>query len=255
MAKKKDLRELKDTLDQRESEKVVEAAKSAEDDKIREAVMAEFKKKAEDEDYPRLRRENEVLMDRVLRLERELRLRRGREGDGDETEDDFPEEIIEPEVLDEPAPEQVMVHTPKPKTEAKPEAKPKPKADTKTDAPIKVSADLGVLPGVPKKPEAKPVETKPAPKPVTSKPAPPAPKPVPTPKVAPPITVAAYHHDGPGKAYKYWSYRGKCWKLTSNIWAAQQFGSDLWEPVWAWYRDGSIHHILNEQECEEYLPH
>ena len=98
-------------------------------------------------------------------------------------------------------------------------------------------------------PKAEPAPAaKPTPKPAsTPKATPKATKP--TPKPAPKLVV-----EGPGMAYKYWNYKTRTWSITTNIWAAKQLGIDLWEPIWVWYEDGGIDHLLTEEESKLYLP-
>lgn len=282
MAKRKELRELQETLDQRESEKVVEAAKAAEEtDKIRSELMAEMKAKAQASDYGRLEEENKALMDRVLELEKRLKEKRSEpeeelekpekeviedepeEMDLGETEDNLPEDINigddyddledeseEPEEGDED-PESVEPVVTKP-------AAPRGKDGKKSDKAPKSR------PVMVHNPRSKRPETKPAAPKKSERPQEPLMRPkvnmgsdgglqVSMPGVLP-TEAPSLHADGPGKAYKYWSYRDRCWKLTSNVWVAQQFGADLWETIWVYYRDGQISHLLSEQECERFLP-
>jgi len=98
-------------------------------------------------------------------------------------------------------------------------------------------------------PKAEPAPAaKPTPKPAsTPKATPKATKP--TPKPAPKLVV-----EGPGMAYKYWNYKTRTWSITTNIWAAKQLGIDLWEPIWVWYENGDIDHLLTDEETKLYLP-
>ncbi len=110
--------------------------------------------------------------------------------------------------------------------------------------------------------DAKPApapKAEPAPKPAPAPKAEPAPKPAPapkaaskakpTPKPAPKLVI-----EGPGMAYKYWNYKTRTWSITTNIWVAKQLGIDLWEPIWCWYENGDIDHLLTDEESKLYLP-
>ncbi len=57
---------------------------------------------------------------------------------------------------------------------------------------------------------------------------------------------------GPGYAFRYWDYKNKSYGLTSDIWKAKQKGS--YAPIWVWYDDGQIDHILSNDELDEYVP-
>lgn len=69
-----------------------------------------------------------------------------------------------------------------------------------------------------------------------------------------PFAIDGYRPDGPGKAYKYWDYERRCWFMTSNFWAATQIAGDLWQPIWVWYFDGKIHHVMDKKEIQKFLP-
>ena len=58
----------------------------------------------------------------------------------------------------------------------------------------------------------------------------------------------------PDRAYRYWSIKDRTWLITSDFWTAKQFGGDTWQPIWAWYIDGKIDHILSQDEADKYLP-
>ena len=58
----------------------------------------------------------------------------------------------------------------------------------------------------------------------------------------------------PDRAYRYWSIKDRTWLITSDFWTAKQFGGDTWQPIWAWYIDGKIDHILSQEEADKYLP-
>ena len=67
-----------------------------------------------------------------------------------------------------------------------------------------------------------------------------------------PVAFDGFHEDGPHKAYKYWNYKGRFWTLTEDFWFASEHG--LWRPVWVWYKNGEIHHLMTEEEKQMYLP-
>lgn len=58
----------------------------------------------------------------------------------------------------------------------------------------------------------------------------------------------------PDRAYRYWSIKDRTWLITSDFWTAKQFGGDTWQPIWAWYIDGKIDHVLSQEEADTYLP-
>lgn len=107
------------------------------------------------------------------------------------------------------------------------------------------------------KPESKPTEK---PKVVVSKPkTAEEPKPTEKPKAeAKPVVVmpssANAGRNGPAKAYKYWDYSSRQWLFTSNIFVADQLSNGEWMPVWVWYTDGVIDHILTSEEVKKYCP-
>ena len=81
----------------------------------------------------------------------------------------------------------------------------------------------------------------------------------PTPKAEKPKTVvttccSSGIANGPGKAYRYWDYQSRCWLLTPDIWRANQASNGEWDPIWVWYKDGEIHHILTNDELRKYCP-
>lgn len=60
--------------------------------------------------------------------------------------------------------------------------------------------------------------------------------------------------NGAGYAYKYWDYKSRTWCLSVNIWAAKQASNGVYTPVWVWYKNGVIDHILSEEELRKYAP-
>lgn len=159
---------------------------------------------------------------------------------------------------------------------SEPEGKP-----TKADVDVKASSpkfdfefDFG---DKPKDKPADPPASKAAPAAPAEKPAEkPAAEPAPAPKLAPksstkksttkaapvaepetkPIVVGvtAFAYEGPGKAYKYWSYKTRSFKVTPDIWKANQASNGDWEVIWVWFHNGAIHHILDDEELELYCP-
>ena len=119
----------------------------------------------------------------------------------------------------------------------------------------------------PKKQEPKKQEPKPKQEPVKqepkkqepAKPEPkkPEPKQEPVPAVQPvvqPVSVmdAFMHPDGPGKAYCYYDFDDCGYHLISDIWAVQMLSS-RWMPVWVYYKNGKIDHVLTKDEIKKYI--
>lgn len=69
-----------------------------------------------------------------------------------------------------------------------------------------------------------------------------------------PFAIDGYRPDGPGKAYKYWDYEIRQWVMTTDFWAATQIAGDLWQPIWVWYFDGKVHHVMDKREIQKFLP-
>ena len=63
-----------------------------------------------------------------------------------------------------------------------------------------------------------------------------------------------FRANGPGRAYKYWDYKTKTYGLKSDLWAAKQAGNGEYTPIWVWYVDGNIDHILDKEEIKKYTP-
>ena len=61
-------------------------------------------------------------------------------------------------------------------------------------------------------------------------------------------------YNGPGYAYLYWSAKYRRWGIKTDLWAAKQAGNGVYEPIWVWYKDGKIDHILSEDEIKKYTP-
>ena len=138
---------------------------------------------------------------------------------------------------DPPAPEPAPAS--KPAAEPAPAPKPAPGAHLKPDsAPVEEPA-----------PAPKPA-TKSTTKKSTTKAAPAA-----EPEAKPILVgVTAFAYEGPGKAYKYWHYKSRSYKVTPDIWKANQAGNGVWEVIWVWYHNGAVHHILDDEELELYCP-
>ena len=60
--------------------------------------------------------------------------------------------------------------------------------------------------------------------------------------------------NGPGLAYKYWIPKLKMWGIKVDLWAAKRAGNGVYEPVWVWFVDGAIDHILDAEEVRQYAP-
>ncbi len=60
--------------------------------------------------------------------------------------------------------------------------------------------------------------------------------------------------NGVGKAYRYWNSGTRTWKLSSDIWAAKQVSNGVYDIIWVMYKNGSIDHILSEEEIRAYAP-
>ena len=60
--------------------------------------------------------------------------------------------------------------------------------------------------------------------------------------------------NGVGKAYRYWNAITRTWKLSSDIWAAKQASNGVYDIIWVMYKNGSIDHILSEEEIRAYTP-
>ena len=59
--------------------------------------------------------------------------------------------------------------------------------------------------------------------------------------------------NGPGMGYKYPNYALGCYSLTSDIWKAKRISNGVYDPIWVWYKDGRIDHILDAAELEKYV--
>lgn len=57
--------------------------------------------------------------------------------------------------------------------------------------------------------------------------------------------------DGVRRAYVYRNLVTKMVYVTSDIWAAKQGGSGEYDPVWAFYKNGQVDHILSTAEITE----
>ncbi len=58
-----------------------------------------------------------------------------------------------------------------------------------------------------------------------------------------------------GYAYKYWHAETGSWGITSNIWAAKQASTGVYDPIWVWYDvNGHIDRLLTPEEVVRYTP-
>ena len=139
----------------------------------------------------------------------------------------------------------------------KPAEKPAPKPAPAEGKHLKPEAPPAEKPA-PAKPAEKPAE-KPAPKPAPAAPAEkpvtraaaPAEKPVAKPIIA---GIDRSGWNGPGHAYTYWDSDSRSWLVTPDIWVADQAGNGVWKPIWAWYKDGIVHHVLDKEEMKRFCP-
>ena len=60
--------------------------------------------------------------------------------------------------------------------------------------------------------------------------------------------------NGPRKVYKYWDYESRTYRTTTDIWAAKQASGGNYDPIWAWFKDGVIDHVLSNEEILRYVP-
>ncbi len=82
----------------------------------------------------------------------------------------------------------------------------------------------------------------------------PAPEPAKTENTeAKPISGACYRN-GAGYAFKFWQAATRTWGLTSDVWAAKQISNGVYDPIWVWYEDGQIDHILSDDEIKKFVP-
>lgn len=59
--------------------------------------------------------------------------------------------------------------------------------------------------------------------------------------------------NGPGMAYRYLNRKLAVYSLTADIWKAKRISNGTYDPIWVWYSDGKIDHILSDEELEEYI--
>lgn len=57
----------------------------------------------------------------------------------------------------------------------------------------------------------------------------------------------------PKLIFKYWDFRTRSYGLTADIWAAKQIDDD-YDPIWAWYVDDAIDHLMDADEIRKYCP-
>ena len=82
----------------------------------------------------------------------------------------------------------------------------------------------------------------------------PAPEPAKTENTeAKPISGACYRN-GVGYAFKFWQAATRTWGLTSDVWAAKQISNGVYDPIWVWYENGQIDHILSDDEIIKFVP-
>ena len=82
----------------------------------------------------------------------------------------------------------------------------------------------------------------------------PAPEPAKTENTeAKPISGACYRN-GAGYAFKFWQAATRTWGLTSDVWAAKQISNGVYDPIWVWYENGQIDHILSDDEIKKFVP-
>ncbi|MBR2725361.1 hypothetical protein IKF28_02340 [Candidatus Saccharibacteria bacterium] len=61
-------------------------------------------------------------------------------------------------------------------------------------------------------------------------------------------------NDGPGYAYKFWDAKTRTYGISKDIWAAKQISNGAYDPIWVWYKNGQIDHILSDDEIRRYTP-
>lgn len=69
-----------------------------------------------------------------------------------------------------------------------------------------------------------------------------------------PIPADSGEFNGPGMIFKYWNYKTKSYDFKKDIWAAKKAGNGVYEPIWVWFIDGKVDHILNSDEVIKYCP-
>lgn len=104
-------------------------------------------------------------------------------------------------------------------------------------------------------PEPKAESPKTQPKPKTESPEA-QPKPKDQPGLAPASKDSDKKDSGkPGYAYRYWHAETRTYGLASDLWAAKRLSGGVYDPIWVWYdSDGSIDHILSDDEIVRYTP-
>ena len=60
--------------------------------------------------------------------------------------------------------------------------------------------------------------------------------------------------NGPGYGYKYLQPLTGTYGLTSDIWKAKQTSNGVYDPIWVWYSNGTIDHIMTDEELRKYVP-
>ncbi len=61
-------------------------------------------------------------------------------------------------------------------------------------------------------------------------------------------------NDGPGYAYRYWDAKTRTYGITKDIFAAKQISKGAYDPIWVWFKDGKIDHILSIEELRKCAP-
>ena len=96
------------------------------------------------------------------------------------------------------------------------------------------------------------------PEPVSEPEPTPEPTPKPEPEAEPKIEIrpvgGACCKNGAGYAFKFWQAATRTWGLTSDVWAAKQISNGVYDPIWVWYENGQIDHILSDDEIKKFVP-
>lgn len=70
----------------------------------------------------------------------------------------------------------------------------------------------------------------------------------------PDVAYTSFTKNGAGLGYRYWDASSRTYGLTPDIWAAKQLSNGIYEPIWVWYIDNRIDHILSKEELLKYAP-
>ena len=60
--------------------------------------------------------------------------------------------------------------------------------------------------------------------------------------------------NGAGLGYEYYQPKTGTYGLTKDIWKARSISNGTYTPVWVWYVNGIIDHVLSDEEQEKYVP-